>query len=200
MAQEGTSARGVVGVAFFCQLPTQAIGMRPGFLESLRLLLLHTDGLLLKGRHCTGASQTHTHVHGNHRRSWALDPFTTAACVDVLIDVALLHDFNFLRQTQQPLKLTAGMTLWPPSNYHRCRRAKLCSALTQPCADGICFPLQLNHFNFWHCKYKYKHASIQFLHPQLCLLWIGLYPHYSVDAQSMPACARCNLSSAWLWQ
>lgn len=36
--------------------------------------------------------------------------------------------------------------------------------------------------------------------PKFGFLRIGLYPQNSADALSMPACARCNLSSAWLWR
>lgn len=53
----------------------------------------------------------------------------------------------------------------------------------------------------WHLYYKYRHSSNRPpQHFQFCLLWISFYSQYSADAQSMPACARCNLPFAWLWQ
>ncbi len=80
-----------------------------GCLNPLHLLLLHSDGPLLNGHHCTGASHTHTHTHTQtHKwkrqrklRSW---PFTAAACVDALMNRAPFLDwlFNFLCRPQQP--------------------------------------------------------------------------------------------------
>lgn len=68
-------------------------------------------------------------------------------------------------------------------------------ALTPQLQTAFCFPQQHNHltsnintiFNIYNT-------------PKFGFLRIGLYPQNSADALSMPACARCNLSSAWLWR
>lgn len=119
------------------------------------------------------------------------------------------------------------MTLWP-SNWCSCHRAK--PYLHMSALGCISFPLQHHRFNLLSYKsgvswsnngiavsaetqcFKNPNCDTSITninrhnsnrppqHFQFCLLWIRFYSQYSADAQSMPACARCNLPFAWLWQ
>lgn len=70
---------GLVGVAF-CQPRAQANGMLPGLVESLRLLLLHTDGPLL----IASDTQTHTDTYQLPQANTDAEA-VQAACVSLLL-------------------------------------------------------------------------------------------------------------------